>query len=669
MTSFITDENIHSLVKQYIKDKSMLQPELQNISEWDVSRVTNMKFLFRDCGNFNESLNDWIVDNVTTMKGMFLNCKKFNNPLDKWNVSKVVDMSLMFQKCYKFNKPLNTWILNTTHNEKINLSYMFSECFRFNQPLNEWNVVKVYDMSGMFFKCISFNQPLNDWVVDNVENMQEMFYNCSKFNSPLDEWKVGKVCTMSAMFFKCKNFNQSLNTWEINKKSYDFSLLFYGCESFNQPLDKWKVASVKNMSQMFAGCSKFNQDLNEWNVGYVFTMSSMFYGCKSFNKPLNNWGQNTTDMSGGIWSVSNFQFMFKDCIKFNQSLKAWVIKVESTFGMFSNCPIEENNKPLFVKPKTTTFKQVVDENEVHKTADKINYLTLKTFLLEKLVIKIDENKIIEIITEQDYIKITIGKLLEAYEKSLNNETHLLQSETQKNDKLIEWNMQKIEQMKKNYIMIIDRGLNKNNNKLRTLCMFLVLEYVLLQPEMFRNIYVDSFIFDSANGYEQNTPACEKGIQEQIIFALVPACSSLVQENPEYNYILNVVKFNPQFLIPLEILEWYKMHNHGQFLKEDGTQIPELTEGAPNYLENREDDLFEYLVSKFPPNQEAFIVEQIDLLDFTNESFNYGNHKRSGGKRKQSKHLFRKKNRTQKTYTKKYKKNRRNIKQNILSGHF
>ena len=50
------------------------------------------------CGarSFNQPLNKWNVSKVTDMSWMFENARSFNQPLNKWNVSNVTDMSEMF---------------------------------------------------------------------------------------------------------------------------------------------------------------------------------------------------------------------------------------------------------------------------------------------------------------------------------------------------------------------------------------------------------------------------------------------------------------------------------------------------------------------------------------------------------------------------------------------
>ena len=42
-----------------------------NISEWDVSNVTNMEEMFYLAESFNQDISDWDVSNVTDMHYMF----------------------------------------------------------------------------------------------------------------------------------------------------------------------------------------------------------------------------------------------------------------------------------------------------------------------------------------------------------------------------------------------------------------------------------------------------------------------------------------------------------------------------------------------------------------------------------------------------------------------
>ena len=44
------------------KEKTILK--CGHINNWDVSNVTNMKYIFLDASSFNENINNWDVSNV-----------------------------------------------------------------------------------------------------------------------------------------------------------------------------------------------------------------------------------------------------------------------------------------------------------------------------------------------------------------------------------------------------------------------------------------------------------------------------------------------------------------------------------------------------------------------------------------------------------------------------
>ena len=95
--------NFNDIDTSNITDMSMLftfsHPKFNgDISEWDVSNVTNMRFMFNDT-KFSGDVSDWDVSNVEDMYDMFYGCNDFNCNLNKWNVNKVKDMRDMFYGC------------------------------------------------------------------------------------------------------------------------------------------------------------------------------------------------------------------------------------------------------------------------------------------------------------------------------------------------------------------------------------------------------------------------------------------------------------------------------------------------------------------------------------------------------------------------------------------
>ena len=163
--------------------KELLYKKENDLNCIDTSAITDMSFLFLNINVIidNIDVSNWNVSNVTNMEGLFNNCKKFNCDLNKWDVSNVKDMSYMFYNCGNFDCDLSNWdVSNVT-----NMYTMFEGCSKFKgKGLENWNVSKVESISYMFFDCINFDCDLSNWNVNNVKNMKRMFYNCNLKNTP-----------------------------------------------------------------------------------------------------------------------------------------------------------------------------------------------------------------------------------------------------------------------------------------------------------------------------------------------------------------------------------------------------------------------------------------------------------------------------------------------------
>jgi len=175
----LTNINIHETITDYLSDdkniKQQIKAKYGKINNWDVSQVTNMKYLFFNYKNFNEDISNWDVSNVTNMEAMFREARSFDQPLSNWNVSNIVNMEAMFQEARSFNQPLNNWdVSNVKH-----MDCMFFGAETFNQPLNSWDIsnIQMQDMRNIFLWAISFHNSNNyeitmkDWIKRNDEKI------------------------------------------------------------------------------------------------------------------------------------------------------------------------------------------------------------------------------------------------------------------------------------------------------------------------------------------------------------------------------------------------------------------------------------------------------------------------------------------------------------------
>ena len=454
-------------------------------------------------------------------------------------------------------------------------------------PIGRWNVSLVTSMSQIF-DSKSFNEPLDDWDVSNVTDMSHMFSGCTNFNQPLTRWNVSKVTTMSNMFIHCTNFNQPLDVWNVSNVT-DMSFMFSGCTNFKQPLTRWKVSNVTDMSFMFSGCTNFNQPLDDWNVSNVTNMSYMFNDCTIFNQPLTR------------WNVSNVTYMPY---------------------MFQRCGISEENKPRFKQPV------VVDALQIHKEAAKINYAKLNAFLKEKLNnVPVPNN-----IHYSSFINEKISKLIN--ESGNTEETKV--------------------QQRNGLRIILDDRLHRLNYQESSMLIresiFYTLNYVLEQPNTFKQLYLQTFIQDCIHAFEgQQGMTCANGALERIVFSLVPACVT-EETNADYKTIIAIITANPSELIPIYIRDWYKLHKTGT-----DNMFPEGTT-----KEEMKSNLKSYLLEKLPDETvliDEKIVEYADEIGYDKDSFMYGGKKRKTKKRKQTN----KTNKTNKRKTKKRKQTNKKIK--------
>ena len=111
-----------------------------DISNWDVGRVTNMKWMFSYASSFNSDISNWNVSSVTNMYDMFARASHFNSNISNWNVGRVADMRFMFygDEAQRFNQNLCPWgsKLSSAFNYGSSAEKMFfnSGCPNRNSP-------------------------------------------------------------------------------------------------------------------------------------------------------------------------------------------------------------------------------------------------------------------------------------------------------------------------------------------------------------------------------------------------------------------------------------------------------------------------------------------------------------------------------------------------------
>ena len=124
------------------------------MSDWDVSDITSMDYLFggygRERPHFNEDLSRWNVSRVTDMWGAFYGATAFTGAgIGCWDVSSVTDMAAMLRDATAFTAPIGDWDVSSV----TNMRYMLSGATSFNQRLGgQWATSTAYK-TYMFLGC------------------------------------------------------------------------------------------------------------------------------------------------------------------------------------------------------------------------------------------------------------------------------------------------------------------------------------------------------------------------------------------------------------------------------------------------------------------------------------------------------------------------------------
>ncbi|MDO1499336.1 BspA family leucine-rich repeat surface protein [Winogradskyella maritima] len=82
-------------------------------SDWNVSNVIDMSYMFFSAMLFNQDIGDGNVSSVSDMTRMFWVARSFNQNYEGWNVSNVTDMSAMFFFAGSFNQDIGDGIYRT----------------------------------------------------------------------------------------------------------------------------------------------------------------------------------------------------------------------------------------------------------------------------------------------------------------------------------------------------------------------------------------------------------------------------------------------------------------------------------------------------------------------------------------------------------------------------
>ena len=153
--------------------------ETLDVSNWDVSSVTNMSKMFSGCSKLTTlDVSNWDVSKVTTFSATFQGCSNLETlDVSKWDVSSVSIFQNTFNGCSKLTS------LN----------------------VDKWNTSSATNMGGLFYGCASLTSlDLSNFTTNQVTYLKDMFSGCSNLQVlDLSNFNTDIVTDMTNIFNKC----------------------------------------------------------------------------------------------------------------------------------------------------------------------------------------------------------------------------------------------------------------------------------------------------------------------------------------------------------------------------------------------------------------------------------------------------------------------------------
>ena len=130
-----------------------------DLNDIDISKVNDLSYLF--CNSKYGTGNDLPKYNTN----------QFNGDISEWDVSHVTNMECMFFGSY-FNGDISNWDVSNVTN--MTNMFSFSEFTGKNGDISEWDVSNVKYMFGIFGNS-KFDGNINKWDVKKTARSKDMF--------------------------------------------------------------------------------------------------------------------------------------------------------------------------------------------------------------------------------------------------------------------------------------------------------------------------------------------------------------------------------------------------------------------------------------------------------------------------------------------------------------
>ena len=378
-----------------------------------------MSDLFKYKATFNEDISNWTVSQVTNMTWMFKGAKNFNNGDAIISLS-ISSGSVEFNGIvhsgsgYDDNNPPSI-IITPPDTSGTQAEATVTVTGGVVTGVTITNAGSGYSNSYLLFSSIS-TKPLTSWDVSAVKNMVGMFHLAAAFNQDISNWTVSQVTNMTLMFADTLVFNQDISSWDVSLVT-NMSAMFQSAIVFNQDISEWTVSQVTNMGSIFQGAyamiAQYPSATSVTSENWASVMC--FYG---FVNVMTDCGlKQIKDLKRGDMILTNdgYQPLAELDVGFNPSDKLLTTKLKSTDFMvkipkdffIENVPSEDvyvtKTHPLSVK--ITSAENTKDFEYLHLFVKELMQLGVGM----EYVRKDSETKLYNLIFDNHY-EINVGNM-------------------------------------------------------------------------------------------------------------------------------------------------------------------------------------------------------------------------------------------------------------------
>ena len=344
------------------------------MSNWDVSKVTNMTSMFEGATAANPDVSGWVVSSVTGtgtgtdtdtdigMTNMFnssglskenydaflINLANNNTSVEdvilgaigiyytsddakaardtlakdrNWTITDGGDYAALFRSTWRVSADDETITLPLVDDAMY--TYNFTVDWGDGSPISEITSFGGGDKTHTYEAAGDYNLV--------IEGTLEAW----SFNNAGDKDKILSVESFGDLGYKNLSgaFHGSTNlsafAGGVTSAVTNMSFMFYNTPT-NPDVGDWNVSKVINMNAMFQGATNATPDVGDWNVSEVTNMNDMFRGATSATPDVSNWN---------VSAVTSMASMFLSATSANPDVSSWTVSAVTRMdSMFYGAP-------------------------------------------------------------------------------------------------------------------------------------------------------------------------------------------------------------------------------------------------------------------------------------------------------------------------------------------